>query len=480
MDNDFLERLRKVAEYRINNNGILAYDSNTLEKRIRFVKSKLNNYQLILIEKGINPDEILDDSPSNIVNRLFSKEKKCPSWWKEVPENKKEKENAELQPLTPKEHSKVKNEIHRYQKYSLELSNIEENLCEKQFRMKKSDRLADRVILNAIQYVGSGYSYEDDFVRRIKKSSRISLRKSHPVLVNSIIISYKKRLYRETFNKIISWMKLVESEIILEKYRLSDIVYGTHVKYLTTSCLYYSPSKDDDRAILSSMFFFGSATDQRKLAEVFCQLLIELGNLNDAVEVTSEYPQFINSIFLAEKIKDALSVNKSTVAKSLLDVLITSEEKHPDSSKFKSELTRLKKIELLQSTNGFDISSIDKMAGNEFEKLLALKFQKLGFAVEMTPPTGDFGADLIITTPNDSKISIQCKRFKNKVNLKAVQEVVASLTHYQCDYGIVITNNDYLKSAKKLAENNEVELWDKYHLIDFLAGDIHFSILKEL
>jgi HJR/Mrr/RecB family endonuclease len=48
------------------------------------------------------------------------------------------------------------------------------------------------------------------------------------------------------------------------------------------------------------------------------------------------------------------------------------------------------------------------------------------------------------------------------------------------DYGIVITNNSFLKSAIKLAESSEIELWGGNELIDFISGDLDFSEIRSL
>ena len=105
-------------------------------------------------------------------------------------------------------------------------------------------------------------------------------------------------------------------------------------------------------------------------------------------------------------------------------------------------------------------------------------FVKSGFKVERTKGSGDFGADLIIETASGTRVSIQAKRYKQKANLKAVQEVVASLAHYQADFGIVITTSGFFQSAIDLAETNNVELWDEDKLIQFLSGDSSFSMLN--
>jgi HJR/Mrr/RecB family endonuclease len=118
---------------------------------------------------------------------------------------------------------------------------------------------------------------------------------------------------------------------------------------------------------------------------------------------------------------------------------------------------------------------IDKLSLEELKSLLMDKFLAMGFKAESTPKTGDFGADLIIKNNEGTRIIVQCKRFNSKVNLKAVQEIVGAMGHYFGDMGVVITNNSFLNSAVKLAESHDIELWDGYKLVSFLAGDLSFS-----
>ena len=82
---------------------------------------------------------------------------------------------------------------------------------------------------------------------------------------------------------------------------------------------------------------------------------------------------------------------------------------------------------------------------------------------------------MIVENKNGSRVIFQCKRFKTKVNLKAVQEVVGAMGHYAGDFGVVITNNTFLNSAVKLAKSNDIELWNGDQLISFLAGELSFS-----
>ena len=119
--------------------------------------------------------------------------------------------------------------------------------------------------------------------------------------------------------------------------------------------------------------------------------------------------------------------------------------------------TTRNKINREQKINSFSNKNdkIDNMTGIEFEKLLTDKFNELNFIATQTKGSGDFGADIIVETSNQTKIIIQCKRFTSKVNLKAVQEVIGAVGHFEADIGIVITNNEFLNSAIKLAKSNE-------------------------
>ena len=115
----------------------------------------------------------------------------------------------------------------------------------------------------------------------------------------------------------------------------------------------------------------------------------------------------------------------------------------------------------------YDLSQIDKMDGLEFEKLLCVYFSKLGYKSYVTPSTNDFGADLVLKK-NHERTVVQAKRYKQKVGLSAVQEVVASKAYYNATKATVVTNSFFTDSAKKLAKVNNVELIDRNDFIKIL------------
>ncbi|MFP7224791.1 restriction endonuclease [Priestia filamentosa] len=114
------------------------------------------------------------------------------------------------------------------------------------------------------------------------------------------------------------------------------------------------------------------------------------------------------------------------------------------------------------------IQYIDQMDGFQFETYLKALFQQLGYKAQVTPKSGDFGADLIMK--RQQKIVIQAKRYgsKNRVSLSAVQEVYGAQAYYKADEAWVITNSSFTKSARALAEACNVQLFDRKALQELI------------
>ena len=106
-------------------------------------------------------------------------------------------------------------------------------------------------------------------------------------------------------------------------------------------------------------------------------------------------------------------------------------------------------------------SDILLMSGLEFEHfcrevLLANGFQR----AEVTQSSHDYGGD-ILAQKDQVKYVIQCKKYSSPVGIDAVQQVIGSRSIYNCHVAAVLTNSTFTDSAVKLAEKNNVILWDK-------------------
>jgi len=108
--------------------------------------------------------------------------------------------------------------------------------------------------------------------------------------------------------------------------------------------------------------------------------------------------------------------------------------------------------------------------GYEFEEFCFSLYTELGYFVEHTKLSNDQGADLVIEKEGIRSV-VQAKFYSTPVGNKAVQEVVASKAYYEnAPHAIVITNNIFTPSAKKLAEANSVQLVIGDNIIEYIKS----------
>lgn len=99
--------------------------------------------------------------------------------------------------------------------------------------------------------------------------------------------------------------------------------------------------------------------------------------------------------------------------------------------------------------------------GLEYEYYCADYLKHHGFYnVQVTPASGDFGADIVAYDHRGEKWVIQCKRYSKPVDNTAVQEVNAAKRHYGATKGAVMTNNRLTDKARQLAWENDIELFE--------------------
>jgi hypothetical protein len=241
---------------------------------------------------------------------------------------------------------------------------------------------------------------------------------------------------KKAFNK--------EFRVLLKNKRLSDLFLYVFMNLLHTDHKMFFDSVGDSLLIrhktpVSAYFSFLDinyekfsfvarlaviAKNSNAIVNLFYldkRLFCDIDNLSTACLITSEAR-------LIEQSKD------------LFNYLLEKEPYYPDLKKIENEILRTENIIKMNNAINLDQEDISNLSGYEFELLLMNKFISIGFECQQTPKTGDFGADLIVINKNETKIVIQCKRFKSKVNLKAVQEVIGALGHYSADLGVVITS----------------------------------------
>jgi len=103
------------------------------------------------------------------------------------------------------------------------------------------------------------------------------------------------------------------------------------------------------------------------------------------------------------------------------------------------------------------IDELKKLSGIEFEDYLAELFKSHGYQVQMTPLTGDYGADLILHK-DQHLTAVQAKCYTGSVGVTAVQEALSGMAYYSCHSAWVVTTGNYTVNAVELARQSKVRL----------------------
>lgn len=110
------------------------------------------------------------------------------------------------------------------------------------------------------------------------------------------------------------------------------------------------------------------------------------------------------------------------------------------------------------------LEEIDQMTGEEFEKYILYLLKRLGYrGVKKTKQQADQGIDLL-ANKGEVRYGVQCKRWQSNIGNSAIQETYSGIGFYRLDEGIVVTNQYFTPSAKALAHNLKITLWDRDEL----------------
>lgn len=132
-------------------------------------------------------------------------------------------------------------------------------------------------------------------------------------------------------------------------------------------------------------------------------------------------------------------------------------------SGFKNTPKTSKTVTFASEQNAVSIFDADRLDGNAFQDFVAEILKLNGYSdIVVTGRSGDQGGD-ILAKMGETNLVIQTKRYSidRKVTNSAVQEVLGAVGYYGCEKGLVITNSFFTRSAKDLAQVNNITLLDR-------------------
>jgi HJR/Mrr/RecB family endonuclease len=93
----------------------------------------------------------------------------------------------------------------------------------------------------------------------------------------------------------------------------------------------------------------------------------------------------------------------------------------------------------------------------DYEQMVADALNDLGWQTRLTKGSGDQGID-VIAEMRGKRVVIQCKRYASSIGNSAVQEAHAGKSFEKADYAAVVSNAEFTRSARQLADTTHVIL----------------------
>jgi Holliday junction DNA helicase RuvB len=122
-----------------------------------------------------------------------------------------------------------------------------------------------------------------------------------------------------------------------------------------------------------------------------------------------------------------------------------------------------------QSLPSIDLATkLQKMTGPDFEEFVATVFRGRGYAVELTPGSGDHGIDLLMRKGHEL-VAVQCKRWSAPVGEPVVRDFFGSLINAGAQLGFVVTTSNFTTQAFTFAQGKPLQLLDLDALVELVA-----------
>ncbi len=110
------------------------------------------------------------------------------------------------------------------------------------------------------------------------------------------------------------------------------------------------------------------------------------------------------------------------------------------------------------------------LSPEDFEILIQLLFEKLGFEATRTQYTADGGIDLKLQ--KDGKLElVQCKRYKGTVSVQTIREFYGVMIDNRVSKGYIITTGHFTLPGKRFAEGKGIHLIDGTELAEMLQDN---------
>lgn len=118
------------------------------------------------------------------------------------------------------------------------------------------------------------------------------------------------------------------------------------------------------------------------------------------------------------------------------------------------------------------IEALFRLSPRDFEALVAALYRKIGYQVELTPPSRDGGRDVIATRAQPGRrevVEVECKTHSSPIGVKHVRQLCGVVEMSRASRGVLVAAGRFTRGARaEAAVDSRLELIDGESLIRLL------------
>lgn len=126
------------------------------------------------------------------------------------------------------------------------------------------------------------------------------------------------------------------------------------------------------------------------------------------------------------------------------------------------------------------LSDLMAMTPQDFEAYIAALFEAYGHDAHVTGGNGDHGVDVWVTTDQESRWIVQCKRYSGSVGEPVVRDLYGTLLHAEAQRAYLFTTGSITKQAYDWIGEKPIVLYDGEGLVRLIRTTRNAKTKKQL
>jgi len=196
-----------------------------------------------------------------------------------------------------------------------------------------------------------------------------------------------------------------------------------------------------------------------------------------AIRIGQRKTVFVTSLYTVGTIEERIEIllkRKSAIFKNVIDDLSDAKLTNVISEEEFFSLFDLKKDKPKARSADITLESISRLTPQQFEKLIADLYERMGYNARLTPPSRDQGVDVYakrISESGTEKLAIQCKHYPSgKVGVEFIRSLYGVIqAQPEITRGVLWTSGEFSKECRDFARGKRIELFDGKDLLGLLA-----------